>query len=163
MEQIQRRTHQYHRRIANRQHKSEQERSTEQAPLPFSASQQLMKRNNDSTTDWGNPSTSSAPILNGVAYGMAYRVTEFVQNFTTGSTPDPDDTETDGTISIQTVALQDANDQLDDDIASLELLLASREQQMTNSFIRMEEMQSQLQGQMQMLQSSFQSNGISKK
>ncbi len=121
----------------------------------------VARRNNDSTTDWGNPTTSSTPILNGGAYGMAYRVKEFIENFTAGTTPDPDDTETEGTISIQTTALQDANDQLDEDIASLEQLLTQREQQMTNSFIRMEEMQSQLQGQMQMLQSSFQSNGLS--
>ena len=89
---------------------------------------------------------------------MAYRVKEFIDNFNLGSTPDPDDTETDGSISIQKSTLQDANDTLDTDISNLETLLAQREQQMVNSFIRMEEMQAQLQSQSKMLQSSIDSN-----
>ena len=83
-------------------------------------------------------------MTNGIAYGLAHRVTELINNFISGATPDPDDTEADGTISVQTNALQDANDRLDQDISNLETLLAQREQQMIDSFVRMEEMQSQL-------------------
>ena len=71
-------------------------------------------------------------------------MTELINNFISGATPDPDDTEADGTISVQTNALQDANDRLDQDISNLETLLAQREQQMIDSFVRMEEMQAQL-------------------
>ena len=78
-------------------------------------------------------------------------MTELINNFISGATPDPDDTEADGTISVQTNALQDANDRLDQDISNLETLLAQREQQMIDSFVRMEEMQSQLQNQSKML------------
>ena len=38
---------------------------------------------------------SGTPVLTGLAHGMAYRVKEFIDNFNLGSTPDPDDTETD--------------------------------------------------------------------
>ena len=112
----------------------------------------VARQTNDSTDFTGTP------ILNGVAYGMAYRVSEFIENFTAGTTPDPDDTESGGTISIQTISLQESNDQLDEDIANLETLLAQREQQMINSFVKMEEMQAGLQSQSQMLQSSIDSN-----
>jgi flagellar capping protein FliD len=101
---------------------------------------------------------TGTPILNGLAYGMAYRLVEHINNFLDGSTPNPDDTETDGNLEIQTQTLSDANDQLDEDIAQLELLLAQREEQLTNSFIRMEEMQSQIQSQQSMLDSSIQNN-----
>jgi flagellar capping protein FliD len=97
---------------------------------------------------------------------MAYRVMEHIANFTEGSTPNPDDTESDGILSIQEQALADANDQLDADIEALEQLLVQREQQLTNSFIRMEEAQSNIQSQQQMLDSSIQNNfgqGSSKK
>ena len=97
-------------------------------------------------------------VTNGVAYGLAHRVTELINNFISGATPDPDDTEADGTISVQTNALQDANDRLDQDISNLETLLAQREQQMIDSFVRMEEMQAQLQNQSKMLESSIQNN-----
>ena len=112
----------------------------------------VSRRVNDSSDYTGTP------VLTGLAYGMAYRVKEFIDNFNLGSTPDPDDTETDGSISIQKSTLQDANDKLDTDISNLETLLAQREQQMVNSFIRMEEMQAQLQSQSKMLQSSIDSN-----
>ena len=36
-------------------------------------------------------------VTNGVAYGLAHRVTELINNFISGATPDPDDTEA-GTI-----------------------------------------------------------------
>ena len=97
-------------------------------------------------------------VTNGVAYGLAHRVTELINNFISGATPDPDDTEADGTITVQTNALQEANDRLDQDISNLETLLAQREQQMIDSFVRMEEMQSQLQNQSKMLESSIQNN-----
>ncbi len=109
---------------------------------------------------------TGTPILNGLAYGMAYRLIEHIDNYLDGTTPNPDDDETDGSLTLQTQALSDANDQLDDDIAALEILLAQREQQMTNSFIRMEEMQSQIQSQQSMLDSSIANNfgqGASKK
>jgi len=110
-------------------------------------------RYNNTSSDY-----TGTPVINGVAYGMAYRVMEHISNFIEGTTPNPDDTESDGTLSIQQQALADANDQLDDDIAALETILASREQQLTNSFIRMEEMQSQIQSQQQMLDSSIANN-----
>jgi len=97
-------------------------------------------------------------VTNGIAYGMSHRVSELIDNFISGATPDPDDTEAEGAITLQTNALQDANDQLDDDISNLQSLLEQREQQMVDSFIRMEEMQSQLQSQSKMLDSSIQNN-----
>jgi flagellar capping protein FliD len=114
----------------------------------------VARRANDSSlSDY-----TGTPVLNGVAYGASYRISEFIANFTAGTTPDPDDTESDGTIPIQIATLQDSNDQLDVDIANLESLLEQREQQMINSFVRMEEMQAGLQSQSQMLQSSIDSN-----
>ncbi|MBT5381123.1 MAG: flagellar filament capping protein FliD [Opitutae bacterium] len=114
----------------------------------------VARRANDSSlSDY-----TGTPVINGVAYGAAHRVSEFIGNFTAGTTPDPDDTQSDGTIPIQIATLQDSNDQLDVDIANLETLLAQREQQMINSFVRMEEMQAGLQSQSQMLQSSIDSN-----
>ena len=114
----------------------------------------VARRANDSSlSDY-----TGTPVLNGVAYGVSYRISEFIANFTAGTTPDPDDTESDGTIPIQIATLQDSNDQLDVDIANLESLLEQREQQMVNSFVRMEEMQAGLQSQSQMLQSSIDSN-----
>ena len=118
------------------------------------------RRINDSSDYTGTP------VLTGLAYGLAYRVNEFIDNFTSGATPNPDDTEAKGSTAIQKSTLQDANDKLDTDIANLETLLAQREQQMVNSFIKMEEMQSQLQSQSKMLESSISSNfgsGSSKK
>ena len=118
-------------------------------------------RYNNTVSDY-----SGTPINNGIAYGMAYRVMEHIANFTEGTTPNPDDTETDGILSIQEQALADANDQLDSDIEALEQILVQREQQLTNSFIRMEEAQSNIQSQQQMLDSSIQNNfgqGSSKK
>ena len=119
----------------------------------FYAYDDNVARDNNTTDDH-----TGTPILNGLAYGMAYRVIEHINNYLEGTTPNPDDTETDGSLELQTQALSDANDQLDDDIAQLELLLEQREQQMTNSFIRMEEAQSQIQSQQQMLDSSIQNN-----
>jgi flagellar capping protein FliD len=110
-------------------------------------------RYNNTSSDY-----SGTPAINGVAYGLAYRVMEHISNFIEGSTPNPDDTESDGALTIQQQSLSDANDQLDKDIESLETVLASREQQLTNSFIRMEEVQSQIQSQQQMLDSSIANN-----
>ena len=118
-------------------------------------------RYNNTVSDY-----SGTPIINGIAYGMAYRVMEHIANFTEGATPNPDDTESDGILSIQEQALADANDQLDADIEALEQVLVQREQQLTNSFVRMEEAQSNIQSQQQMLDSSIQNNfgqGSSKK
>ena len=114
----------------------------------------VARRANDSSlSDY-----TGTPVLNGGAYGASYRISEFIANFTAGTTPDPDDTESGGSIPIQILTLQDSNDQLDIDIANLETLLEQREQQMINSFVRMEEMQAGLQSQSQMLQSSIDSN-----
>ena len=39
-------------------------------------------------------------VTNGVAYGLAHRVSDLIANFISGATPDPDDTEADGTITV---------------------------------------------------------------
>ena len=96
-------------------------------------------------------------VTNGIAYGLAHRVTELINNFISGATPDPDDTEADGTITVQTNALQEANDRLDQDISIGDPTRTERTAD-DRQLCAHGEMQSQLQNQSKMLESSIQNN-----
>ena len=79
--------------------------------------------------------------------GLSYFLSEFIENFIESDT---------GTYKTHVEGLQGQNDRLDEDIDDLERYLEQREETLARSFIRMEEMQSRMNTQLQTLQNSFQ-------
>lgn len=73
-----------------------------------------------------------------------------ITNYPGGSTND-----TDGTIEVATESLRSRNKRIDERIANLERQILAEEERLTNSFIRMEEAQSQIQNQLASLQSNI--------
>jgi len=78
--------------------------------------------------------------------GLTYFLNEFIENFAENDS---------GTYKTHVESLQGQNDRLDEDIDDLERYLEQREETLSRSFIRMEEMQSRMNTQLQTLQNSF--------
>ncbi|MFP6854538.1 MAG: flagellar filament capping protein FliD, partial [Opitutales bacterium] len=81
--------------------------------------------------------------------GITYFLNEFIDNFLESDA---------GTYKTHLESLQNQNDRLDTSIADMERYLIQRESTLSQNFIRMEEMQSRMNSQMQTLQSSFPGN-----
>ena len=92
--------------------------------------------------------------------GISNYLQGFIETFNDGHTnvtnyPGATTTDSDGTIEVATKSLQARNKRLDERIATLERQILAEEQRLTNSFIRMEEAQSQIQNQLASLQSNI--------
>ena len=77
-----------------------------------------------------------------------YFLNDFIENFTENDS---------GTYKTHIESLQGQNDRIDESIDDLERYLEQREETLSRSFIRMEEMQSRMNTQLQTLQNSFKS------
>ena len=90
--------------------------------------------------------------------GLSYAVDDFISSFLTGD----DATGYKGAYTTHIESIKSQNERLDDRIEDLELYLEQREETLRAGFMRMEEMQSKINTQMQTLQSSFNNNNNKK-
>ena len=90
--------------------------------------------------------------------GLSYAVDEFITSFLTGDS----ETGYKGAYTTHVDSIKSQNDRLDDRIEDLEYYLEQREETLRAGFMRMEEMQSKINTQMQTLQSSFNNNNNKK-
>ena len=86
--------------------------------------------------------------------GLSYAVDDFITSFLTGD----DATGYKGAYTTHVESIKSQNERLDDRIEDLESYLEQREETLRAGFMRMEEMQSKINTQMQTLQSSFNNN-----
>jgi len=119
--------------------------------------------NNDpNNPDIGNAAAKGELIANILAYdnnkdsyrpyqGLTHSLNDFLSNFLSG---DPDN-DYQGAYKAHINSLQSQNKRIDDRIEDLDRYLEQREKALSQSFIRMEEMQSKLNTQMQTLTNSF--------
>jgi flagellar capping protein FliD len=83
--------------------------------------------------------------------GLSYDINDFIENFLSGE----DGTGRKGAYQTHIDSINSQNDRIDDKVEQLTRYLASREEQLSNSFMKMEEMQSKMDTQMQTLQNSL--------
>ena len=83
--------------------------------------------------------------------GIASSLDEYITNFLSGDS----DLGYKGAYQTHIDSLKAQNERIDDKVESLNKYLESREKQLSDGFIKMEEMQSSMDGQMQALQNSF--------
>ena len=83
--------------------------------------------------------------------GISYTVQDFIDNFLSGD----DGIGTKGAYQTHIDSINAQNTRIDDKVEQLERYLASREEQLSQSFMKMEEMQSKMDTQMQTLQNSL--------
>ena len=83
--------------------------------------------------------------------GITYELDEFIENFINGDTS----TGYKGTYNSFVERLERQNERIDEKMANLDRYLASREKVLSEGFMRMEEMQSKMDTQMQTLQNAF--------
>jgi hypothetical protein len=90
--------------------------------------------------------------------GLSYSVDDFITSFLTGDS----DSGYKGAYTTHVDSIKSQNERLDDRIEDLEYYLEQREETLRAGFMRMEEMQSKINTQMQTLQSSFNNNNNKK-
>ena len=90
--------------------------------------------------------------------GLSYSVDDFITSFLTGDS----DSGYKGAYNTHVDSIKSQNERLDDRIEDLEYYLEQREETLRAGFMRMEEMQSKINTQMQTLQSSFNNNNNKK-
>ena len=90
--------------------------------------------------------------------GLSYSVEDFITSFLTGDS----DSGYKGAYTTHVDSIKSQNERLDDRIEDLEYYLEQREETLRSGFMRMEEMQSKINTQMQTLQSSFNNNNNKK-
>ena len=78
--------------------------------------------------------------------GLSYFLSEYIENFVESDA---------GTYLTHVESLRNQNERIDTSIEDLERYLVQREESLSTSFIRMEEMQSRMSSQLQLLQNSF--------
>jgi len=83
--------------------------------------------------------------------GLSYALDDFISNFLSGD----DGTGYKGAYETHIDSVKSQNERIDDKIAQLERYLESREEQLSAGFMKMEEMQSKLDTQLQTLQNSI--------
>ena len=83
--------------------------------------------------------------------GIASSLDEYITNFLSGDS----DLGYKGAYQTHIDSLKAQNERIDDKVESLNKYLESREKQLSDGFIKMEEMQSSMDGQLQALQNSF--------
>ena len=83
--------------------------------------------------------------------GISYGLSDFIDNFLSGE----DGTGRKGTYQTHLDSIKAQNERIDDKVEQLERYLASREEQLSQSFMKMEEMQSKMDTQMTTLQNSL--------
>jgi flagellar capping protein FliD len=83
--------------------------------------------------------------------GVTYGIEDFIDNFLSGE----DGTGRKGTYQTHIDSIKAQNERIDDKVEQLERYLASREEQLSQSFMKMEEMQSKMDTQMTTLQNSL--------
>ena len=83
--------------------------------------------------------------------GLSYDINDFIENFLSGE----DGAGRKGAYQTHIDSINSQNDRIDDKVEQLTRYLASREEQLSNSFMKMEEMQSKMDTQMQTLQNSL--------
>ena len=83
--------------------------------------------------------------------GITYELDEFIENFINGDTS----TGYKGTYNSFVERLERQNERIDEKMASLDRYLESREKVLSEGFMRMEEMQSKMDTQMQTIQNAF--------
>jgi flagellar capping protein FliD len=99
------------------------------------------------TEDVFDENTQSKRSFRGITYGIE----EFIDNFLSGE----DGTGRKGAYQTHIDSINSQNDRIDDKVEQLTRYLASREEQLSNSFMKMEEMQSKMDTQMTTLQNSL--------
>lgn len=99
------------------------------------------------TEDLFDENTQSKRGFKGISYGIE----EFIDNFLSGE----DGTGRKGAYQTHIDSINSQNDRIDDKVEQLTRYLASREEQLSNSFMKMEEMQSKMDTQMTTLQNSL--------
>ena len=83
--------------------------------------------------------------------GVSYGIGDFIDNFLSGE----NGSGRKGTYQTHIDSIKAQNERIDDKVEQLERYLASREEQLSNSFMKMEEMQSKMDTQMTTLQNSL--------
>ena len=86
--------------------------------------------------------------------GISYSIDTFISSFLTGDS----NTGYKGAYTTHVESIKSQNNRLDDRIEDLDSYLEQREETLRAGFMRMEEMQSKINTQMQTLQSSFNNN-----
>jgi len=86
--------------------------------------------------------------------GISYSLNDYIDNFLSGN----DSTGYKGAYQAMIDSLDSQNERIDEKIVQLDKYLESREKILNDGFMRMEEMQSKMDTQMQTLQNTFNNN-----